>query len=148
MRKAQPNDRLTSVVLASPKSWISEDLTLLQLHSGEPEAGSARTDYYPLVVTGKYQREAGETRIVAFGDSDFATNRYLRAVYNLDLILNAVHWVAERETEITIRPKAGAPLHFPLPIADSLRTLYSVGLLVPELLLVAGGLVWLRRRAA
>jgi hypothetical protein len=148
LRKAQPRDRLTSVVMASPKSWISEDLALLHRHSGKPEPGSARTDYYPLVVTGKFQRESGETRIVAFGDSDFATNRYLRAVYNLDLILNAVHWVAERESEITIRPKAGAPLHFPLPIADSLRTLYSVGLLVPELLLVAGGLVWLRRRAA
>ncbi len=148
LRKPQPDDRLISVVLASPKSWLSEDLSLLQLHSGTPEAGTARTDYYPLVVTGKYQRKTGETRIVAFGDSDFATNRYLRAVYNLDLILNAVHWVAEREAEITIRPKAGPPLHFPLPIADSLRTLYSVGLLVPELLLVAGGLVWLRRRAA
>ncbi|MFP8879355.1 MAG: Gldg family protein, partial [Myxococcota bacterium] len=34
MRKTRPSDRLTSVVLASPKSWISDDLALLRLHSG------------------------------------------------------------------------------------------------------------------
>lgn len=148
LRKPKVGDRLTGVVLASPRSWISEDLSLLKKISGKPEPGDARTDYHPLVVTGKYERESGETRIVAFGDSDFARNRYLRAVYNLDLVLNAVHWATEREAEITTRPKAGPPLHFPLPIADSLKTLYGVGLLVPELLLVVGGMVWLRRRAA
>jgi ABC-type uncharacterized transport system involved in gliding motility auxiliary subunit len=121
---------------------------VLTRRSGRAEPNGARQDYFPLVVTGKYRRTAGETRIVAFGDSDFSSNRYLRSVYNLDLVLNAVHWATERESEITLRPKAGAPLHFPLPIANSLRALYGVGILVPELLLIGGGLVWLRRRSA
>lgn len=148
LHKTRIGDRLIGVVLASPRSWISHDLSLLDELSGHPEPDGARLDYYPLVVTGEYPRDAGETRIVAFGDSDFARNHYLRAVYNLDLILNAVHWATEREAEITMRPKAGPPLHFPLPIADSLKTLYGVGMLVPELLLAIGGVVWLRRRAA
>jgi hypothetical protein len=148
LRKLRVGDKIEGVVLASPRSWLNPDLSILERRSGRPEPDGAREDYFPLVVTGRYPREAGETRIVAFGDSDFASNRYLRAVYNLDLILNAVHWAAEREPEITTRPKAGAPLHFPLPIADSLRTLYGVGILVPEILLILGGTIWLSRRSA
>lgn len=147
MYKVERDDRLERIVLSSPRAWLSDDLELLDRLRGKPEPDGARQDYQPLVVSGEFQRESGQTRIVAFGDSDFASNRYLRAVYNLDLVLNAVHWAASREAEITMRPKAGPPLHFPLPIADSLRTLYGVGLLVPEILLIAGGVVWLRRRS-
>ena len=85
---------------------------------------------------------------MAFGDSDFASNRYLRALYNLDLLVNAVHWATERESAITLRPKAGRLLQFPVPIQRSLNALYGIGLLVPELLVMAGMWVWLRRRSA
>ena len=146
LRKARPDDRIQAIVLASPQSWLSDDLALLDRRSGRPDPGGARRDYHPLVVSGRYRREAGETRIVAFGDSDFCSNRHLRAVYNLDLILNAVAWVTRRESDIAIRPKAAPPLHFPLPVANSLQTFYAVGLLIPELLLIAGGLVWLRAK--
>ena len=88
------------------------------------------------------------TRIVAFGDSDLASNRYLRALYNLDLVMNSLHWATQRESEITLRPKAGAVLQFPVPVQNSLTAFYGVGMLIPELLLVAGGLVWLRQRGA
>ena len=146
LRKARPDDRIQGIVLASPQSWLSEDLTLLDRLSGRPDPGGARRDYHPIVVSGRYRRAAGDTRIVAFGDRDFCSNRNLRAVYNLDLILNAVHWATQRESKIAIRPKAAPPLHFPLPLANSLQTFYGVGLLIPELLLIAGGLVWLRTK--
>jgi ABC-type uncharacterized transport system involved in gliding motility auxiliary subunit len=151
LRKARPDDRIQGIVLASPQSWLSEDLSLLDRRSGGPDPsgpdpGGARRDYHPLVVSGSYRREAGETRIVAFGDRDFCSNRHLRAVYNLDLILNAVAWTTQRESNIAIRPKAAPPQHFPLPLANSLQTFYGVGLLIPELLLIAGGLVWLRAK--
>ena len=101
------------------------------------------------MVAGRYTRGEHETRIVAFGDSDFASNENLRTLYNLDLILNAIHWAAENESDITLRPKnRPAPVQFPIPLTDTMQTLYGVGLLVPELLLIAGGIVWLRRRNA
>jgi hypothetical protein len=146
LRKARPDDRIQGIVLASPQSWLSEDLSVLDRRSGRPDPGGARRDYHPLVVSGSYQREAGETRIVAFGDSDFCSNRHLRAVYNLDLILNAIAWTTQRESNIAIRPKAAPPQHFPLPLANSLQTFYGVGLLIPEILLIAGGLIWLRAK--
>jgi hypothetical protein len=69
-------------------------------------------------------------------------------MYNLDLMMNTVHWAASREPAITIRPKSGGVLQFPVPIQNSLNAFYGVGMAVPELLLLAGALIWLRRRSA
>ena len=148
LRRPRPGDEVKRLVLASPRSWLSEDLSVLHRRKGEIDRKGARQDYHPLVVAGRYPRESGEIRIVAFGDSDFASNRYLRTLYNLDLVLNAIHWAIERESEITLRPKIRDTVQFPIPVENTLRTLYGVGLLVPELLLIAGGVVWLRSRSA
>ena len=45
-----------------------------------------------------------ESRVVIFGDSDFAGNSNLRLSGNRDLLLNAVHWLAEAKDLISIRP--------------------------------------------
>ncbi len=148
LRKPRVEDEVRVVVWASPQSWLSEDLSVLQRSEGRIEPDGARQTYHPLGVAGRYLRDGVETRIVAFGDSDFASNRYLRALYNLDLVLNAVHWILQREPEITLRPKIRTTVQFPLPVSDSLQTLYGVGLLLPEILLIAGGIVWVRRRSA
>ena len=96
------------------------------------------------------KHEAGTTRIVAFDDTEFASNRCLRALYNLDLVLNAVHWVTERETPIMLRVKGGGRElnQLPVPLETSLQALYGVGPVVPEPLLLAAGWAWLRLRSA
>ncbi len=150
LRKPEVEDDLWSVVLASSRSWLAEDLEVLERRSPPLRPASARSDYHPLVVAGRYQREAGETRIVAFGDADLASNRHLRTLYNLDLTLNAVHWVASREPAIKLLPKArvAGGDQFALPIQNTLTRFYGLGLLLPELLLMAGALVWVRTRSA
>jgi hypothetical protein len=149
LRKPRVEDEISKVVEASPYSWLEQDVSVLDRNAGVPERNGREQSYHPLVVSGRYRRGDRETRIVAFGDADFAANQHLRTLYNLDLILNAVHWAAENEPEITLRPKnRPTPVQFPVPLTNTLRTLYGVGLLVPELLLIAGGIVWLRRRSA
>jgi hypothetical protein len=148
LRKPSIEDRVKRAVLSSHRAWISEDLGWLDRSSGRPQNTGAATDYQTLVAMGEYQRDATRTRIVAFGDADFASNRWLRTLYNLDLALNAVHWATENEPEVTLRPKVRSTVQFPLPLNDSVQALYGVGLLLPELLLIAGGIVWLRRRSA
>jgi len=147
LRKPRPEDELSKVVETTRFAWIDPDLSALDRRSGEFERDGHRADYWPLVVSGRYPRSGRETRIVAFGDADFASNQNLRTLYNLDLLLNAVHWAAENEPEITLRPKIRPPpVQFPVPLTNTLQTLYGVGLLVPELLLIVSGLLWLRRR--
>ncbi len=149
LHKPEPGDEVRRLVLTSPRAWSSPDLGLLERRQSLPDPPEgARRDYHPLVAAGRYLRDGVETRIVVFGDADFAANRNLRTLYNLDLVLNAVHWAVQRESEIVLRPKLRNTVQFPLPVENTLQTLYGVGLLVPELLLIAGAVVWLRRRSA
>ena len=148
LRKPQPEDRVRAVVFAGGDSWLYEDASGFRSRTAPERPADARIDYHPLVVAGSYPRDQAEARIVGFGDSDFAANRNLRALYNLDLALNAIHWATRRDTSITLRPKAGQLIQFPVPIQSSLRAFYGVGLVVPQALLLAGGLIWLRRRSA
>jgi len=147
LRKPEPADRLREVVFSSGDSWLHDDPSILGRKVAPKRPDDAPTEYYPIVVAGEYERAGRQTRIVAIGDSAFAANRNLRALYNLDLIMNALHWVVDRTPDITLRPKASELVQFPVPIQSSLRAFYGVGLLIPELLLLAAGLVMLRRRS-
>jgi hypothetical protein len=150
LRKTSPGQHLRPLVHASGEAWIDTALSpdASRLPPVRPDA--ARTDYWPLVVASETDEDGRSTRIVAFGDAELASNHALRALYNLDLVLNAVHWTTEREESISVRPKTGARRlnQFPVPLESSLQALYGVGMVVPELLLLAAGWVWLRQRSA
>jgi len=146
-RKPEPDDRLDAVVYSSREAWVSEAVGRAR-RGVAPERDGEPLRRYPIAAAGRYPRAAAEGRIVAFGDAEFASNRWLRALYNMDLALNAVHWATEREVDVTLRPKVLTPDHAPLPPQTTLQMLYGVGLLVPELLLIVGAVVWVRRRSA
>jgi ABC-type uncharacterized transport system involved in gliding motility auxiliary subunit len=65
-----------------------------------------------MIASKKYQdgqpsaTGADESKIVVFGDSDFADNSAFRVSGNGDLLLNVVNFLAEEEDLIAIRPKA------------------------------------------
>ena len=87
-----------------------------------------------------------ESRLVVFGDSDFATNRAIGFSGNRDLFLNAVNWLAQQEDLIAIRPKN--PEDRPINMtADQGTMVYLFSMLiVPALLLLGGVVVWWKRR--
>lgn len=144
LHKPSREDRLVAAVFASARSWLAPP----DADAGElaPPPDAAR-DYHPLLATGEYRREGRTSRIAAFGDSDVASNRYLRTLYNLDLVMNTIHWAVSREERLTLRPKSASLVQFPVPIQSSLQAFYGVGLAVPELVLLIGGWVWLRGRS-
>jgi len=146
-RKPEPDNELRALAYSSRRAWLAPHPAALPAGAAPERPAEAVEDYVPLAAAGRYPREAGEARIVAIGDADFASNRYLRALYNADFALNSIHWAAAREAEITLRPKTLTPDQFPLTPQQSLRLLYGVGLLVPELCLAAAALAWLRRRS-
>ncbi len=143
-RKPAPSDELRALVYSSADAWLDTGPG----RSGGQRPPDVSPQRWPFAAAGRYPRSGAETRIVVFGDATFADNDHLRALYNLDLLLNAVHWVVQREEAIAIRPKLLTPNQDPLTPQQSLAMLYGVGLLLPELLLLAGALAWLRRRAA
>ncbi len=148
VHKPEPDDELVSLAFTSPRSWLNFDPAAVHGTSAPRPPPGTVFQRYPLVGAGRYPRPSGEARIVVFGDADFATNQYLRSLYNLDLLMNAIHWALAREDAITLRPKLLTPNQDPLTPQQTLGMLYGVGLLVPELLLIGAAVTWLRRRGA
>jgi hypothetical protein len=148
VRKPEPEDEVRAFLYSSRHAWVSPDVRAALSGRVPTRPDDATEDYVPLAAAGLYPRPDGEARIVVFGDADFASNRYLRALYNLDVLMNAVHWAAQREPEIAVRPKALTPDQFPMTPQQSLNMLFGVGLVVPELCLLVAALLWVRRRSA
>jgi hypothetical protein len=102
---------------------------------------------FPLGATVQWPTDSGrEARIVVFGDIDFTTNRLIGALYNEDLVLNAVYYLANREDEILIRPKVDDLYQAPLIPESTFAAFHSVALMIPEAILIFGLIVWFRRR--
>ncbi len=87
-----------------------------------------------------------EGRLVVVGDSEWLNNRYLGNFYNQDLFLNTVGWLAGEEERIAIRPRGTRASQVMLTQQESTAVFYLTVLLLPELVLLGGLLIWYGRR--
>lgn len=87
-----------------------------------------------------------ETRIVVFGDSDFASNQLLGAFRNADLFLNAVNWLAQQEDMIAIRARDPEDRRVTMTAQQFTFVRLATTLLIPGLILLAGIRAWWVRR--
>ncbi len=145
-RTNYPTVTVDSLVETSKRSWGETDLTAskVRFDKGKDPRG-------PLVLAAAGKNSETKARLVVFGDSDFASNGVLNAVQgafgNPDLFRNAINWLAEEESLIAIGPKPPA-IHSIRPItgAEQRLLLYSLVIFLPVVVLLAGAMVWLRRR--
>ncbi|MDQ3927674.1 MAG: GldG family protein, partial [Chloroflexota bacterium] len=90
------------------------------------------------------------TRIVAFGDADFASNNILQQqlpLYNVDLFGNTVSYLAGASELVSIRPKDPAtPRTVALDAGQRNLVLIGTVLGLPLLVALAGVMMWWRRR--
>ncbi len=103
----------------------------------------------PLAVAVEKKLKGGkEMRAVVYGDSDFATNEYIRQGGNRDLAINTLDWVGGQASKITIRPKLRDSSTL-ASLTRPQRLLLSFGSLnILPLLLIAFGLsIWSLRRS-
>ncbi len=86
------------------------------------------------------------TRLVVFGDSDFASNAYFATSGNGDLFLNTLNWLAQDEDLISIRPTDAEDRRVTLTPRQS-RMIFSISvILMPLAALILGAVIWIRRR--
>ena len=88
----------------------------------------------------------GTARTVVFCDSDFLTNRWITQLGNMDLAVNSLSWLTGKESSITIRPKERSMSNLFITEEEMTNIFFLTVLIMPELLLIAGLLVWWRRR--
>jgi len=88
-----------------------------------------------------------EGRIAVFGDSDFASNRYIGLSGNANFFLNAVNWLTEESDLISIQPRTSSPRTVQFTPSQG-RLLFFVSVIIlPLTVLILGISVWLRRRS-
>ena len=150
-RKPAPDDKLDRAAFASKRAWLSPDLALaIAGRETEPPDGAARGEI-SVAATGRFPRGEGdaerEARIVVIGDRDFASNRLLEALYNRDLFMNAVRWLANDEKRIALGDKGWTPNQDPLTLQQTVAYFYFLAFALPEALLLLGIFAWWRQRA-
>jgi len=138
---------LTELVLTADQTWAETDLAGLQVQDQQiaPDEGIDLIGSVPLSVAAA--SSSGLGRLVVFGDSDFATNVNFASLGNGDLLINAIDWAAEQEELINLTPKEAvqrviiAPQRYTMGLM-----LFGSVILLPAIVLVAGGVVWFQRR--
>ena len=88
----------------------------------------------------------GDGRLVVYGDTDFADNQTLSQVFNQDFFLNTVDWLAGETSTMAIRPRALRASRVNLTVNQFNTVFVASVLLLPELLLILGIVVWWERR--
>jgi ABC-type uncharacterized transport system involved in gliding motility auxiliary subunit len=85
-------------------------------------------------------------RVIISGDSDFLANSYIGVGANLALGLNMFNWLAGDDDLIAIEPRSASDTQ--LQLDDTEILLISVGyfIVLPAGLILAGVVIWLRRR--
>jgi ABC-type uncharacterized transport system involved in gliding motility auxiliary subunit len=147
---------IVELVKTASASWGESDLSSLRGEEPEDISFDSVTDKrgpVPLAVavTSEPSRPSAEeaerkTRLVVFGDSDFANNQLFSFQGNGDLFMNAVSWLMEDGELIAIRQKERGFRPISLTAGDEQVVFWFSIFLLPAIPLVAGIIVWWKRR--
>jgi ABC-type uncharacterized transport system involved in gliding motility auxiliary subunit len=162
MEEAPKGIKVLLLALTSGESWARVDGGTVP--EGTPQFNRDKDKPGPLpvgvMVTNGPAARDGESadvppkisRMIVFGDSDFASNLYLNLLGNKDLFMSSIGVLAEDQELIAVRRK-GLPRSSLSPIsltAKQGRLLFWIAVVIsPGSFLVAGFLItWRRRRRA
>jgi ABC-type uncharacterized transport system involved in gliding motility auxiliary subunit len=88
----------------------------------------------------------GEQRVAVIGDSHFANNTYLGYGANRQLTLNLISWLSEDQGLISLSPRKAPDTRIELSQPQAITLAIVVLLVIPVVLVLAGVVIWYRRR--
>jgi gliding motility-associatede transport system auxiliary component len=144
--------QVTELVKTSPSSWGETDLDrLFQKSEASMDASQDRKGPVAVAAVVDANLKAmgvgdGDARLAVFGSIQFADNRNLSGTfYNRDLLLNTIDWLVGQSDLVSIRPKVVRASRVQFTRDQGTVIFYLSVLVIPELLLIAGLVVWWRR---
>jgi ABC-type uncharacterized transport system involved in gliding motility auxiliary subunit len=152
-KELRPGLKVSWLTQTTPNAWAETDFGALTKGSAKFDEGKDQRGplYTAVAIDGKAAGSAADpakknTRIVVFGTSLVAANQWTRFGNNLDLFANAVSWLMEDESLISIRAKEeeGGTIQLSA-VQGGLIRLVTV-ILLPGIMIVFGIVVWLRRK--
>lgn len=135
---------IQEIAKTTSDSWIEWDLNSkkIKYNAGIDKKGPITA----IASVTKKINDEKEARIVVVGDSDFASNSSIKSYGNMDLLLNILNWLAGKEELIGIRSKPVENREIQLTAVKLKFIFYSCIIIFPLLIIVAGVIVWLKRR--
>jgi ABC-type uncharacterized transport system involved in gliding motility auxiliary subunit len=149
-----------SFVETSPQSWAESDIKGL-LTTGQVSLDESKGDKKgPVSIASAVSATATsaapakpgddapkpETRVVVFGDSDFAANFALGIPGNRDLFMNTIGWLSQQENLISIRPKEAEDRRITLTATQQWNIFWLSIVFLPLFIFGSGVYAWWRRR--
>ena len=150
------------LVNTSPRSWAETNLKgifsqqptkMVEAEGDKPgpitlasAVSAAAPSKEPTPPTAPPDTTKPETRMVVFGDSDFASNAYLGFSGNKDLFMNSLGWLSQQENLISIRPKEPEDRRLTLTSAQQTNITWLSLLGFPAIVFGTGIYTWWRRR--
>jgi ABC-type uncharacterized transport system involved in gliding motility auxiliary subunit len=154
-----PGDKglnVTPIVQSSEPSWLELHPTLAAYEPDDGDRGGpvvvgGAADRSEVKPTGETRLSEGgpkidRTRLLVYADAQWATNAFIGQLANSRLFANGLNWLAGEEDLVAI-PGVDADLRR-LVLTTGHRRQMAVGAIgvVPGAALLAGAVVWLRRR--
>jgi ABC-type uncharacterized transport system involved in gliding motility auxiliary subunit len=128
----------------------SSSLATSNLSSPEVSVADPNNRKGPLTIAaaGTYNtgKQNSQGRFVVTGSSSWAANRFLGFNGNSDLALNALNWLASDEDLISIRPKQQEDRRVTMTRAQLILVRAISQFVLPLMVVIAGTLVWWKRR--
>jgi len=150
-----------AIAETGPRSWAEKDIRGL-MTSGQVSLDESKGDKKgPIAIATAVSATSGaadppkpgaepekkpETRVVVFGDSDFAANAGLGIQGNRDLFLNTIGWLSQQENLIAIRPKEADDRRITLTATQQNNILWLSLVIIPGVIFGSGVYSWWRRR--
>ena len=154
--------QVTNLIDVAPNGWLETNKKEL-----EDKAAKAVFDEKdlkgPINIAVAMERKYGKKgqRVVVVGNANFLSNTHVTSESNLDLGLNMVNWLAGDDNLITIQPKPLKDMNVTIPQQGwghmwaliVFMPIFGVSfglfqVLIPLALLVAGVMLWWKRRKA
>jgi ABC-type uncharacterized transport system involved in gliding motility auxiliary subunit len=137
---------------SNPNSWGETDDAEMKTGRVSFQEGKDLKGPLPLALAATKEVKAAsdkgpaqKARVVAVGDSDFAINAYF-SQGNGNLFQNMISWLSQDEDLISIRPKDPVDRRIILSQSQQSMLRLVTVFLLPGIVLVAGIVVWNRRR--
>jgi ABC-type uncharacterized transport system involved in gliding motility auxiliary subunit len=136
----------TKLVMTGDRSWGETDLAALQ-DRNQLSFDSGTDKQGPLVLAATAADSTHDSRVVVFGDSDFAANAYFFELGDGDMVVNSIDWAAGQENLISLTPKASTQRFVVPPSSQAAGLIFLLTIiLMPGGVVLLGVITWWNRR--
>ena len=142
---------VSPIAVTSDTSWAETDLEGVFKRSQAKLTSQDRKGPIPVAVAVEAALKQlkwgdGDARLVIFGSTGLAENGHFENFFNRDLFMNSIDWLTGQTATMSIRPRELRSSRVNLTVDQFNRVFVASVLVLPELLLIIGIVVWRERR--